>query len=121
MRNRLVLSGLCCWLAVLIGCTPDRPFKPGTDNPEWAFDRPDYYEPIEDPVPFIKGTDGQPDIHYTNQRVVFIKRPDYPEPREAPRPAVFTTKDNGQTWKKEGHFGLEQTYFEIVSEFRPSQ
>ena len=114
MKNRLVLSALCCWLAVLIGCTPDRSFKPGTDHPEWAFDRPDYYEPVEEPAPFIKGTNGRPDVYYTAQRVVFIRRPDYPDPREAPRPGVFTTKDHGQTWSKEGHFGLEQTYLDIL-------
>lgn len=114
MKNQLVLLSLCCCAGLLIGCTPDRPYQPGTDYPEWGFDKPAYYEPTAEPVPFIKGVNGEPDIYYTAQRLVFIKRPDYPDAREAPRPAVFTTKDNGQTWKKEGHFGLGESYFSLL-------
>ena len=114
MKTHVLLLSLCCWAVLLVGCTPDRPFKPGTDYPEWGFDKPAYYEPTEEPVPFEKGVDDQPDIYYTAQRMVFIKRPDYPDVREAPRPAVFTTKDNGQTWNKEGHFGLGEPYFSLL-------
>ncbi|NIA07278.1 MAG: hypothetical protein GWP14_06535, partial [Actinobacteria bacterium] len=114
MKNQFALLSLCCCVGLLIGCTPDRPFQPGTDYPEWGFDKPAYYEPAQEPVPFVKGTNGEPDIYYTAQRMVFIKRPDYPDTREAPRPAVFTTKDNGQSWKKEGHFGLGEPYFGLL-------
>ena len=114
MKNQFMFLSLCCCVGLLIGCTPDRPFQPGTDYPEWGFDKPAYYEPAQEPVPFVKGTNGEPDIYYTAQRMVFIKRPDYPDLREAPRPAVFTTKDNGQSWKKEGHFGLGEPYFGLL-------
>ena len=111
MKYRLLMSA---WLVILLGCTPDRTFKPGTDYPEWGFDKPTYYQPPEDAVPFIKGTDSQPDIYYAAQRMVFVKRPDYPDIREAPRPSVFTTKDNGQTWEEMGHFGLGESYFGLL-------
>ncbi len=111
MKYRLFVAVMVCWLVLLAGCTPEREFQPGTDYPEWAFDKPVYQRPDKEPLPFIEGREGLPDIYYNNQSVVFIKRPDYPELRKAPRPAVFFTKDNGQNWERMGHFGLEQAYF----------
>ena len=114
MTYRLFVSVLVC-LALLAGCIPERKFQPGTDYPEWSFDKPQYREPAKEPVPFVEATNGRPDVYYSPQRLVYIKRPDYPDPRKASRPAMFSTTDNGQTWKKEGHFGLEQQYFSLVA------
>ncbi len=111
MKYRLFVGVVVCWLILLAGCATEREFRPGTDYPEWAFDRPTYQRPAKEPVPFIEGREGLPDIYYNKQSIVFIKRPERPDPRKAPRPAVFSTKDNGQSWKKEGHFGIGVPYF----------
>ena len=111
MKYRLFVPALVCSLVLLAGCTAEREFQPGTDYPEWAFDKPIYQRPAKEPVPFIEGIGGVPDVYYSNQYVVFIKRPEYPDLRKAPRPAVFFTKDNGQKWERMGHFGLEEPYF----------
>ena len=113
MKYRFFLPVLGCWLALLGSCTPDRKFQPGTDYPEWAFDKPTYQRPAQEPMPYMKGTDGLPDVYHSNQQVVFIKRPDRPDLRNAPRPALFSTHDNGQSWKREGHFGLGEPYFAL--------
>ncbi len=113
MKYRLYLPVLGCLVALLGSCTPDRKFQPGTDYPEWAFDKPTYQRPAQEPVPYIKGTNGLPDVYHSNQQVIFIKRPDRPDLRNAPRPALFSTKDNGQSWKREGHFGLGEPYFAL--------
>ena len=114
MRNYLLHSAWVVSLAVLAGCTPDRPFQPGTDYPEWAYDKREYKEPAEEPIPYYKGTDGEPDIYRSQQRLVFIKRPHTPDIREVPRPAVYVTSDEGQKWEKMGYFGLEQRYFALA-------
>lgn len=111
MKYRLFICVLGVFSALVAGCTPEREYQPGLDTPEWAYDRPSYYEPAQEPVPFIKGVNGRTDVYYHRQNVVFIKRPEGIDARKAPRPAVYATKDNGQTWDKIGHFGLEQTYF----------
>ena len=111
MKYRLLVPLLGCWLALLGSCTPERKFQPGTDRPEWAFDKPIYQRPAKEPVPFTEGIDGLPDIYHSKQRVVFIKRPDRPDLRKTPRPAIFFTKDNGQSWEKVGNFGLGASYF----------
>ena len=113
MRYRLLVPVLVCVLALLGSCTPERKFQPGTDNPEWAFDKPIYQRPAKEPVPFTEGIDGLPDIYHSKQRVVFIKRPDRPDLRKTPRPAIFFTKDNGQSWEKVGNFGLGASYFAL--------
>ena len=113
MKYRLFVAVLGCWLALLGSCTPDRKFQPGTDYPEWASDKPIYQRPSKEPVPFIEGTNGMPDVYHSKQRVVFIKRPDRPDLRKTPRPAIFFTKDNGQSWEKVGHFGKGAAYFAL--------
>ena len=52
MSRYLLLSALLVALLGLIGCTPDRPFDPGTDYPEWGWDRREYTEPAVEAEPY---------------------------------------------------------------------
>ncbi len=114
MSRYLLLSALLVGLAGLVGCTPDRPFDPGTDYPEWGWDKREYTEPAVEPEPYIKGDNGAPDVYRDQQRLIYIKRPMNLHSDYVPRPAVYITSDQGQSWKKMGHFGLEQRYFPLV-------
>ena len=111
MKYSLFICVLGVFSALVVGCTPERDYQPGLDYPEWAYDKPTYYQPDQEPVPFIEGVNGRPNIYFSKQRIVFIKRPEGIDTHKAPRPAVYATKDNGQTWDKIGYFGLEQPYF----------
>ena len=114
MGKYLFVSVWIVALAGLTGCTPDRPFDPGTDYPEWGWDKREYTEPAAEPQPYIKGENGAPDIYRNQQRLVYIKRPRILDPQYVPRPAVYVTSDQGQSWLKKGHFGLEQHYFPLI-------
>ncbi len=99
-----VISGL------LMGCPDERKKFKDTANPEWAYDKPFYYKPIDGPAPIKNFNQPAPDI-YTNKKLIQIPRPAIGDIRKAPRIAIWLTDDNGIHWEKIGYFGLQQHYF----------
>ncbi len=101
----VLISGL------LLGCPDEKRKKfKDTANPEWAYDMPFYYKPVDGPKPLKDFVEPAPDI-YVNKKLIQIPRPLIGDDRKGPRIAIWMTDDNGVHWEKIGYFGLQQHYF----------
>lgn len=117
LRMRQVIL-LCLYAGSLGGCmqqdeNPD--WNPRADYPAWTYDAPFYYRPSVDlePVEFVGKGIG---VHYVRSDFFFIRHPGGYQLTGTPRVAVWFSTDEGQTWEKAGHFGVDQTHFLFQAE-----
>lgn len=111
MRYSLLSAALA--VGLLGGCTltdtnPD--WNPPAEYPGWAYDAPFYYRPTEDLTVVERVGPGVP-VYYTDSEYFFLPHPDESQVDGSPRVAVWLSTDEGQCWRKEGYFGVEQTHF----------
>ncbi len=100
-------------LALLAGCTQvdeNSKWNPRADYPPWAYDAPFYYRPTEDIKPFENIGPDIP-IYYTNNSYYFIKHPGNCQLAGVARVAIFCSLDEGESWQRNGFYGVEQTHF----------
>ena len=103
------LIGSTILIAGIFGCENRDKFTV-SPYPEWSYDKPFYYKPV-DGVPALDTFSGKaPDI-YTDKMLLEIPRPKAGDSKKAPRIAIWMTEDSGIHWKRIGFFGLQQPYF----------
>ncbi len=99
--------------AAVGGCIqPDNnpDWDPQADMPGWTYDAPFYYRPSEElEVTEVVG-DGIP-VYYSYRDYFFIRHPGGSQVVGEPRVEVKYSPNRGNSWKRAGFFGVEQSHF----------
>lgn len=121
MRKRTLWYAVCAaglGILLLYGCQSqdENPnWHPPTEYPDWTYDKPVYVEPAEEPKPY-ETVANNIDVYYSRARTFFVRHPAGKQEDLRPRTAVWYSWDGGNTWAKNGHFGLHQTYYTFCAE-----
>ncbi|MBN1553709.1 MAG: hypothetical protein JXA11_03105 [Phycisphaerae bacterium] len=90
-------------------------WSPSNDYPDWAYDKPVYTEPAVEPKPYETVANGI-DIYYSPNETFFIHHPAGRQEDIRPRTAVWFSYDGGNTWLKNGYYGLYQSFYTFAAE-----
>lgn len=118
MRNGTLWFAVLAMGLVINGCQSqdENPnWNSATDFPDWTYDKPVYTEPAVEPQPYEKVANGI-DVYYSRSDSVYIRRPGGKQPDVRPRTAVWYSYDGGNTWQKDGYYGLHQLFYTFYAE-----
>jgi hypothetical protein len=119
MRNGMIwYTALAMSLVVLGGCQSqdeNTNWDPDTNFPDWTYDKPVYTEPAVEPKPY-ETVANNIDVYYSRSDAFFIRHPNGKQGDTRPRTAVWYSLDGGNTWLKNGFYGLYQSFYTLFAE-----
>ncbi|MBN1943855.1 MAG: hypothetical protein JW849_11230 [Phycisphaerae bacterium] len=90
-------------------------WDPATNYPDWTYDKPVYTEPAVEPKPY-ETVANNIEVYYSRSETFFIQHPAGKQEDIRPRTAVWYSYDGGNTWMKNGYYGLYQEFYTFVAE-----